>query len=194
MKPSVHVLLLATALGLGAVAASAQTPAPGPAGPFERLVLSPEFATPVNGWFPRGARDHLFGVPPGNGVHTLSARLEPQPARRLSPFLTAGLVISAGDRASDALLALAGARVDLLRASSTRRVEPYVVGGAGAVVVGEPTGRFIPSLGLGARLLHAGDFAPHLELRWERYNGSGYAMLGIGVNLLLTHHGTSAVE
>ncbi len=201
MRGSIRVLMLAGGLAAaGASALSAQTPSPqppptpAPAGGLNRVVVSPEYAQSINRIFPQSAWNQLFGPDIGATVRTFGARLELRPSWLVAPFVATALVSESGTSSLTAALVSGGVRADFFRAPEGVRVVPYVVAAAGMLAVGDEAGRFVPSAGVGARLVHVGDLTPHLELRYERYSAHDYAMLGLGINLLFTHRGTVALD
>ncbi len=202
MRGSIRVLMLAAGLVIAGTHAFSQTPAPAqppapaPPGALDRLIISPEYAQSVNRLLPRSLRDQLFGPDIGALVRTLGARLDFRASDHIAPFVSTSLleVSQSGSESMRAAVAFAGARVDVLSEDGGARVVPYALAAAGMLYVGGEAGRFVPSAGIGARLVRAGDLSPRVELRYERYAAHDYAMLGIGLNLLLTHRGTVAMN
>ena len=141
-------------------------------------VLSPEYA----GDF-RNFAGHLQW---GGDVKTFTARLDLRATHRFAPWVTAGLVVR--DVAclepcpDNGWLLLSGVRVDV---ADSEPVRPYLVAGVGAAVYNRETIDLLPTLGAGVRLTNRGGIVPRLETRWERYDGDGYVMLGLGLGLAL---------
>lgn len=203
MRGSIRVLLLSAGMVIaGPPDLSAQTPAPAqppspaPAGALDRLIISPEFAQSINRLLPRTERERLFGRDIGALVRMLGARLDFRATDHIAPFVATSLLEESGfgNESVRSAVAFAGARVDVLSDDGGARVVPYALAAAGVRYVGDEAGRFVPSAGIGARLVHAGDLSPRVELRYERYAAHNFAMLGIGLNLLFTHRGTVAMN
>lgn len=141
-------------------------------------VLSPEYAASV---------ESIGGQPRwGWTVKTFTARLTASHGR-VAPWISTGLVMldanCSGSTCDDGWLLTSGVRVDALRGS--QRILPYLLAGAGAYMrSGEPIA-LLPSAGAGIRWAERSAIAPRLEVRWERYGGSDYAMLGVGLGFVL---------
>jgi hypothetical protein len=143
-------------------------------------VLSPEYAASVES----------VGSQPRWGwtVKTFTARLT-LAHERVSPWFTTGLVTLGGDcngpTCDDGWVLASGVRVDALHGSQRTSLRPYLIAGAGVFARTGETVELLPSAGAGIRWAQGGAIAPRLEVRWERYGGSDYAMLGLGLGFVL---------
>ncbi len=147
--------------------------------PAARFSISPEFAFAI----------HSAGGPQGRGVYLFLTRGEYRPTKAITGWGATGYYRCVGCTGSG-WVNFAGLRFDFVPEDLKTRVVPYGVAAAGLVVRSYrrgqlPEGDWVPSGGLGLRLRHARAFAPRVELRYEAYNDTGYAILGVGLNVLI---------
>lgn len=155
---------------------------PEPAASQQRSwVLSPEYAASVESVGDRPSW--------GWSVKTFTARLTVASHERVSPWVTTGFVTlganCTGPSCDDGWLLASGVRVDALREPQRTGIRPYLIAGAGAFMKSGETIELLPSAGVGVRWAERSAIAPRLEVRWERYGGSDYAMLGLGLGFVL---------
>ena len=142
------------------------------------FTLSPEYAGDIAN---RAGGPH-WGVT----VKSFTARLDIRSDNRLSPWVTTGLIVldaNCGMSCPDnGWLLVPGVRIDAVRADPIRA---YLIAGAGAAVYNRESIDLLPTAGVGIRWANRGAFVPRLEVRWERYGGDSYAMLGLGFGFVV---------
>jgi hypothetical protein len=173
MRTGVRAFLTLAALALVPVAAESQ---------WRPSVLSPEYAASIQTF--RG--EPSFGA----AVKTFTARVNIRPHEQVSPWVAAGFVVRGpscrGDHCEqDGWLLVPGLRIDAVGGPHDRGIRPYMVAGAGLFVDSGDSPYLLPSVGAGVRWSERNAIAPRIELRWERFGGNGYAMLGVGLGFVL---------